>query len=112
MKDVYGHFETPNGTPAAGATLTFLISQPCIAADGSGQIGHYPISVVLDQNGNIPTSTSLEGMPLQCNDEILPADTTYWITLHDPTFGQIYAERLSITGESPINLALIAPSLQ
>jgi hypothetical protein len=111
MKDVFGAFKLPNGQPAAGATLTLLISQDCIASDGSGEIGRYPISVTLDAEGNIPTSTSLEGMPLQANDEILPAGTTYFVTLRDPVFGMIYKERLTIAGTSPINLALIAPAL-
>jgi hypothetical protein len=111
MKDLYGNFKLPNGQPAAGALLSLLISQDCIASDGSGQIGRYPIEVTLDENGNIPTTTSLEGMPLQCNDEILPSGTTYFVSLHDPIFGNVYKERLSITGTSPINLALIAPAL-
>jgi hypothetical protein len=42
VKDVFGNRKFPNGQPAAGAVLTLLISQSCIAADGSGQIGHYP----------------------------------------------------------------------
>jgi hypothetical protein len=105
MKDVTAHFELPNGNPAAGARLTFLLSQDCIAADGSGQIGRYPIIVTLDANGDVATE-------LQCNDEILPAGTTYHVSLADPTFGLIYRERLTIAGSSPINLNAIAPALE
>jgi hypothetical protein len=112
MKEITGNFVRPDGSPAAGAELHFLISQDCVAADGSGEVGHYPVSVVLDENGAIPFSGSLEGMLLLANDEILPSGTYYTVSLKDPEFGQIFFERLTIVGTSPINLNLIAPALQ
>jgi hypothetical protein len=111
-KAITGNFMRPDGTPAAGASVIFLLSQDGTAADGSGQIGHYPIVATLDESGEIPTIGSVEGLLIEANDEILPAGTFYTVRVVDPQFGQIYFERLTIAGTSPINLNEIAPSLQ
>jgi hypothetical protein len=109
MKEVYGNWQMPNGSPAAGATVTFRLSQDAAAEDGSGLLGKYPIEVTLDDDGALPISGSLEGMLLECNDEILPAGTYYVVDVQDPEFGTVYHARLSIVGMSPINLNLITP---
>jgi hypothetical protein len=112
MKAIQGNFMRPDATPAAGATLTLLLSQDGTAADGSGQIGHYPVIVTLDENGEIPAIGSLEGLLIEANDEILPVGTYYTVRVVDPEFGQVFFERLTITGATPIDLNEIASSLQ
>ena len=111
-KAITGNFIRPDGSPAACALLTLRLSQDGTAADGSGQIGHYPVIVTLDANGQIPVIGSVEGLLIEANDEILPAGTYYVVSVVDPIFGRIYFERLMIAGISPINVNEIAPSLQ
>ena len=111
-KTITGNFIRPDGTPAACAKVIFLLSQDGVAQDGSGTIGHYPVEVTLDENGEIPAIGSVEGLLINANDEILPAGTYYTVRVIDPQFGQIFYERMTITGTSPINLNEIAPSLQ
>ena len=112
MKSIVGNFMRPDATPAACAKVIFLLSQDGTAIDGTGQIGHYPIEVTLDENGEIPAIGSVEGLLINANDEILPAGTYYTVRVVDPIFGQIFFERLTITGTTPINLNEMAPSLQ
>lgn len=111
MKEFTGTWLRPDGTPAAGAKLGFVLSQDAVAEDGSATLGHYPVEVTLDETGSI-NSGSLEGIMMYANDELLPSGTTYVVWVRDPQFGRIYFERLSIVGESPINLNAIAPALQ
>jgi hypothetical protein len=111
LKEVYGTFLRPDGTPAANAILTLTLSQDCVEADGTGIVGHYPVVVELDENGSIPFSGSLEGMLFQTNDTVLPAGTYTTVSLVDPVFGRIFHEHLVIAGNSPINLAEIVPAL-
>ena len=68
--------------------------------------------MTLDDNGEIPAIGSVEGLLIEANDEILPAGTYYTVRVVDPIFGQIFFERLTIAGTTPINLNEIAPSLQ
>lgn len=111
-KIIVGTFMRPDGTPAAGATLTLLLSQDA-TVPGVGQIGHYPVVVILDANGSIPSSAASPGPEvdthLWCNDQVLPLDTYYVVSVHDDVFGQIYFERLVIASDSPIDLSTIAP---
>ena len=114
-KIITGSFMRPDGTPAAGATLTLLLSQDA-TVPGVGQIGHIPIVVILDAYGNIPSSAASPGPEvdthLYANDQILPVSTYYVVSVRDDVFGQIYFERLVIAGDSPINLDNIAPAQQ
>jgi hypothetical protein len=114
-KIITGSFLRPDGTPAAGAVLTLLISQDA-SIPGVGQIGHFPITITLDAYGNIPSTAASPGPEvdthLYANDQILPIDTYYVVSVHDPVFGQIYFERLTIAGDSPINLDNLAPAQQ
>jgi hypothetical protein len=111
-KIIVGNFVKPDGSPAAGATLTLLLSQDA-TIPGRGQIGHYAVVVVLDANGSIPSSAASPGpetdTKLYANDQILPVGTHYFVTVKDDTFGVIYAERLTIQGDSPIDLSTLAP---
>jgi len=111
-KIVVGNFLKPDGSPAAGATLTFEISQD-VTVPGSGQIGHYQVVFLLDENGSLPSSAASPGPELDsflyANDQVLPTDTYYCVTVKDDTFGLIYAERLTIAGDSPIDLSTLAP---
>lgn len=112
-KIIVGSFMRPDGTPAAGATLTLLLSQDA-TVPGVGQIGHYEVVVILDAYGNIPSSAASPGPEvdtfLYASDQILPVDTYYIVSVKDPVFGQIYFERLVIAGDSPINLDNLAPA--
>lgn len=112
MKSITGNFMRPDRTPAAGALLTLILSQDGVAQDGTGIIGHYPVIVTLDDSGEIPAIGSVEGLLINANDEILPAGTYYTVSVVDPQFGRIFFERLTIAGETPINLNEIAPALQ
>jgi len=103
MKTITGTFITPSGAPAAGATLILLLSQDAVAA-GVGQVAHYPVTVTLDDAGNIPA-----GVEIWANDELLPAGTHYIVTVKDDTLGQVFCERLVLQGASPISLDSIPP---
>ena len=111
-KIIVGTFMRPDGMPAAGATLTLLLSQDA-TVPGVGQIAHFPIVITLDANGSIPSSAASPGPEvdthLYCNDQILPVDTHYIVSVNDDVFGQIYFERLVIAGDSPVNLDNLAP---
>jgi len=111
-KVIIGNFMRPDGTPAAGATLQLLLSQDA-NVPGVGQIAHYAVVIVLDENGAIPNSAASPGPEvdtvLWACDQILPTETYYWVTVKDDTFGEIYAERLVIAGDSPIDLSTLVP---
>ena len=95
MKIVTGNFIRPDGTPAAGATVTFLLSET--ASCSLGLLVHERVQVLLDENGSFSTD-------LECNDELYTAGTNYLVTLVDQIFGQVLYERVVIAGTSPINL--------
>jgi hypothetical protein len=102
-KTITGTWNYPNGQPAAGAILTLQLSQ-----DGEGpssQLLHVPVKITLDNTGSIPA-----GMGVFANDQIQPAGTYYIVSVKDPVFGQVYFERLSISGTSPINLNALVPA--
>jgi hypothetical protein len=63
------------------------------------------ISIVLDLTGSIPAGTQV-----WANDELSPANTFYHLTVQDGTSGTAYRERLTIAGNSPINLNSIVPT--
>ena len=105
MKTIIGTFVRPDGTVASGATLTLLISQDAVAS-GQGVIEHAPVTVTLDDTGSIPADTTI-----WANDELLPSGTYYVVSVKDQDYGQIYFERLTISGFSPIDLSTIAPEL-
>lgn len=102
MKQVTGSFLRPDGTPAAGATVNFLLSQPenCSA----GLLVHERVTVILDSNGRLPSD-----LELWCNDEFETAGSYYNVTLVDPVFGRVLYENVVIFGTSPINLANLTP---
>lgn len=102
MKQVTGTFLGPDGTPAAGATVRFLLNQN--ANSSYGLLVHESVTAVLDDNGCLPSD-----FELICNDEIFTAGTFYVVTLKDPNLGVILYEDLVIAGESPIDLQRLVP---
>ncbi len=103
MKQISGSFLREDGSPAAGATLTLKLSQD--ASSPSGQVMAALISIILDSTGSIPAGTQI-----WANDELSPATTFYHATVQDGTSGTAYMERLTIAGNSPINLNSIVPT--
>lgn len=102
-KLITGTFQFPDGTPAAGATLTLLLSQDS-SESGSGQILHVPILITLDANGAIPANTAIFA-----NDQITPNGTYYVVSVKDKVYGLVYFEQLAIQGTSPISLNALVP---
>lgn len=102
-KVITGKFQFPDGTPAAAATLTLLLSQDSNDG-GSGQILHVPIVITLDSNGQIPAGTAIFA-----NDQITPNGTYYVVSVKDRVYGLTYFEQLAIQGTSPINLNALTP---
>lgn len=102
-KVITGTFQFPDGTPAAGAQLTLLLSQDSNDG-GSGQILHVPIVITLDSNGSIPAGTAIFA-----NDSITPNGTFYVVSVKDKVYGLVYFEQLAIQGTSPINLNALTP---
>ena len=104
MKSIVGQFLRPDGSPAAGATLYLLLSQDAVATSPMETVLHARISVTLDSNGNIPAGTVI-----WANDELQPSGTYFHVVVVDPVFGKCFDERLTISGASPINLAIAPP---
>jgi hypothetical protein len=102
VKNITGSFLRPDGTPAAGATVNFLLSQN--AGCSVGLLVHERVSVVLDENGALPSD-----LELWCNDELETAGTWYNVTLKDPVAGQVLYENVAIVGTSPISLPALTP---
>jgi hypothetical protein len=102
LKVISGSFILPNGEPAAFGVVKFLLDQD--AACSSGQIVHKAITVTLDRNGALPA-----GFELLANDELLPADTYYFISVNDPIQGRVFFERMVLAGSSPVNLNAVQP---
>ena len=103
MKQISGTFLREDGSPAAGATLTLKLNQD--ASSPSGQVMAALISILLDSTGSIPAGTQV-----WANDELSPATTFYHVTVQDGTSGTAYRERLTIAGNSPINLSSLVPT--
>lgn len=103
MKSVTGSFVRPDGTPAAGATVNFLLSAP--ANCSIGLLVHERVTVILDQNGALP-----EDFELWCCDELYTAGTYYNVTLVDPVYGRVLYENVIIAGTSPIALNQLTPT--
>lgn len=103
MKTITGAFLRPDGSPAANAKLLLKLSQD--ASSPNGQIEASQVTVQLDVNGNIPANTQV-----WANDELQPAGTFYHVVLADNTFGTTYKERLTISGNSPININTLVPT--
>ena len=102
MKEITGQFLLQNGAPAAGAVLSFQLSQS--ESTSLAVVPAYRCTVTLDQNGNIPSGTSIFA-----NDEFNELGSWYVLTLEDPTFGRVLFERIALVGPSPINLSNLAP---
>jgi hypothetical protein len=102
VKTISGNFILPNGDPAAGAAVTFLLDQD--ASCSVGQIIHERITVTLDQNGALPPNFQLFG-----NDELLTAGTFYFVSVVDPIQGRVFFERMVLAGSSPVNLNIVEP---
>lgn len=102
MKVIQGQFMAPNGTPAAGATLTLQLSQS--ESTSLEVIPAYRCTITLDDEGNIPAGTEVFA-----NDEFNSLGSYYTITLMDPTYGRVLFERIALVGPSPINLSNLAP---
>jgi hypothetical protein len=101
-KTITGTFVLPNGAPAAGAVITFLLSQN--AQQPGGQLLHVPIQFTLDENGSIPADSEIFA-----NDQLQPSGTYYVVSISDPVFMQYFFERYVIAGASPINLNSLSP---
>jgi hypothetical protein len=104
MKVIQGTFLRPDGSPAAGALLEFLLSHAATNAS-VGHVLHSLFTVTLDGTGSVPPATQI-----WCNDELVGPGgvaTTYRVVVKDPTFGTVFDEIMSITGQSPINLNAI-----
>jgi len=102
MKQVTGTFLRPDGTPAAGATVRFILSQN--ASCSAGLLVHESVEVVLDENGTLG-----DNFELWCNDEIYTAGTFYNVTLKDPVYGPVLYENIVVAGASPISLQQLTP---
>jgi hypothetical protein len=101
MKSLYGAFQRPDGSPAAGAALSFLLSHAA-ANPSVGHVEHSLLTVILDANGLIPGGTFI-----WANDELNQQSgiqTTYRVTCKDTVYGLVFDEVMSIIGPSPINL--------
>lgn len=103
MKQITGTWLREDGSPASGAILTLKLNQD--ASSPSSQIMAALISIVLDSTGSIPANTQV-----WANDELSPTTTFYHLTVQDGTSGTAYRERLTITGNSPINLNSLVPT--
>lgn len=102
MKSVTGTFLRSDGTPAAGASVNFLLSQP---EDCSlGLLVHERVTVILDEDGSLPAD-----FELICNDEMYTLGSFYTITVVDPVEGRVLYENVVIYGESPIALQGLQP---
>ncbi len=102
MKAITGTFLGPDGTPAAGAIVQFILNQN--ANCSYGLLVHESVTVVLDSTGSLP-----EGFELIANDEFYTVGTYYIVTLHDPVYGVVLYEDVVIAGESPVNLQRLTP---
>ena len=105
MKTITGTWLHADGTPAAGGLLTLLLSQDANLSAGGGQVEKAAIAITLDSTGSIPAGTQI-----LANDELLPSGTFYHVIVTDSTFGTSYRERLTIAGNSPINLNSLVPT--
>jgi len=104
MKTITGTFERPDGSPAAGALLEFLLSHAA-SNPSVGHILHSLFTVTLDATGSIPAGTQL-----WTNDELTAPGgvaTTYRVVCKDTVYGTVFDEIMSITGQSPVNLNTI-----
>ncbi len=106
MKTIQGKFSRADGTPAVNGVLSFLLSQDAVNPS-VGFVEHTLLQITLDNTGAIPAGTQIFA-----NDELLPATTWYHLTLNDGENGIVYDEHIFITGDSPINLNLIPPTVR
>ena len=84
-----GGFQGPDGTPLAGGLLMLQLSADAQALASDVQvISRVPISIVLDGNGNAPT-TAIWG-----NAELTPTDTFYLVNLYNSPSGGVCASVL------------------
>jgi hypothetical protein len=102
LKTIIGQFKDAMGNPIANGKLTLQLSQDALASNA--QIGPVPLQITLDPSGNIPSNTQLFA-----NDELLPLNTYYTVTVTTDTGVAWGPQLLQIVGASPIDLTKIIP---
>lgn len=99
-----GSFQDSKGTPANGATITFVLLTPEVATN-TGQVYPNTVSFTLDASGNLPAASQI-----WANDELTPTGSVYRVTVVSPSGIVLYGPQTwSIVGTSPISITDITP---
>lgn len=100
---ITGTWSNPDGSAVANGYLYLNLSQAATIT-GTSQIAPTTISFQLTAAGALPSNSQIYG-----NDQLNPTGTVYYARVTNAAGQNVWAQTLSITGSSPINLNNAVP---